>query len=283
MQHRPPGLNVPPLHVLCTLRCDDHPICLNQESCSDLTWWCELFHRWDGLSFFLMPEWAPIPDFQVSSDATGTLGYGAIFQHQWFCGPWSASQQPLSIAYRELFPIVVAAYLWGPQWSSRRVEFLCDNESVVAVLSSGTFRDSKLMFLMHFLALLAVRRSFSFKASSVTDTLLHFQFQRFRRLAPWVGLAAAPGPLDLLKALLVTCPFFNSPGASVRGSQGHVVLWAACCLGFFGFLHADGFAANSLFDPSVGLGVSDVQANTLQVLEDGSFSRWLLPLHRSAQ
>lgn len=190
MQHRPPGLNVPPLHVLCTLRCDDHPICLNQESCSDLTWWCELFHRWDGLSFFLMPEWAPIPDFQVSSDATGTLGYGAIFQHQWFCGPWSASQQPLSIAYRELFPIVVAAYLWGPQWSSRRVEFLCDNESVVAVLSSGTFRDSKLMFLMHFLALLAVRRSFSFKASSVTDTLSHFQFQRFRRLAPWVGLAA---------------------------------------------------------------------------------------------
>ena len=64
MQHRPPGLNVPPLHVLCTLRCDDHPICLNQESCSDLAWWCELFHRWDGLSFFLMPEWAPIPDFK---------------------------------------------------------------------------------------------------------------------------------------------------------------------------------------------------------------------------
>ena len=95
------------INLLCPFRHDDHPICLNQEFRLDLTWWRELFHRWDGLSFFLMLEWAPLPDFQVSSDAAGTLGYGAIFQHQWFCGPSSASQQPLSIAYKDLFPIVV--------------------------------------------------------------------------------------------------------------------------------------------------------------------------------
>ena len=128
------------INLLCTFKRDDRPIRLNQEFHLDLTWWRDLFHRWDGLSFFLMPDWAPLPDFQVSSDAAGTLGYDAIFQHQWFSGLWSASQLPLSIAYKEVFPIVVAAYmyLWGPQWSSRWVEFLCDNESVVAVLSSGT-------------------------------------------------------------------------------------------------------------------------------------------------
>ena len=56
----------------------------------------------------------------------------------------------------------------------------------MAVLSSGTSRDSKLMVLMHFLALLAVRHSYSFKASSVhsranpvADALSCFQFQRF--------------------------------------------------------------------------------------------------------
>jgi len=83
------------------------------------------------------------PWFKISSDATGTLGYGAIFQHPWFRGPGSASQQSLSIAYKELFPTVVAAYLWGPLWSSRRVKFLCDSELVVAVLSSGTSKNSK--------------------------------------------------------------------------------------------------------------------------------------------
>ena len=133
------------INLLCTFRCDDHPIRLNQEFHRDLTWWQELFRSWEGLSFFLMPTWAPLPDFQVSSDAAGSLGFGAIFNNQWFFGAWSASQQPLSIAYKELFPIVVAAYLWGPGWASRQVEFLCDNASVVAVLSSGTSRDPDLM------------------------------------------------------------------------------------------------------------------------------------------
>ena len=199
------------INLLCTFRRDDHPIRLNREFHLDLTWWRELFQSWDGLSFFWMPAWAPLPDFQVSSDAAGSLGYGAIFNGQWFCGAWSASQQPLSIAYKELFPIVVAAYLWGSQWSSRRVEFLCDNESVVAVLSSGTSRDADLMVLLRYLALLAVRHSFSFTASSVrgkanpvADSLSRFQLQRFRHLAPQAAEAPTQIPPALLTALQVT-------------------------------------------------------------------------------
>ena len=156
------------INLLCSFRCDDHPIHLNQEFCLDLTWWHKLIQSWDGLSFFLMPECALLPDIQVSSDTTGTLGYGTIFNNQWFCGSWSASPQPLSTAYKELFPIVVASYYFiGTPWSSRWFEFLHDNELVVAALSSGTPRGSYLMVLMSFLALLAVHHSFSFKASSV--------------------------------------------------------------------------------------------------------------------
>lgn len=47
-------------------------------------------------------------------------------------------------------------------------------------------------------------------------------------------------------------------------SPDHIMLWAACCLGFFGFLRAGEFTSNSPFDPNVHLGVSDVQADTLQ-------------------
>ena len=155
-----------------------------------------------------MPGWAPLPEFQFSSDAAGSLGYGAIFNDQWFYGAWSASQQPFSIACKELFPIVVAAYVWGHQWASRRVEFLCDNESVVAVLSSGISRDSSLMPLLRFLALLAVRHSFSFttfsvrgKANPVADALSRFQFQQFRLLAPQASPAPTPIPSALLTAL----------------------------------------------------------------------------------
>ena len=137
------------IDLLCAFRLDDHPIRLNQEFRRDLTWWRELFQTWDGLSFFCMPTWAPVPDFQVSSDAAGSLGYGAIFNTKWFCGAWSMEQQSLSIMYKKLFPIVVAASLWGSQWVSRQVEFLCNNESVVAVLKSGSSQDHHLMGLLH--------------------------------------------------------------------------------------------------------------------------------------
>ena len=99
------------INLLSAFCREDHPIRLNQEFRRDLTWWRELFQTWDGLCFFCMPTWAPLPDFQVSSDAAGSLGYGAIFKSHWFSGAWSAAQSSLSIAYKELFPIVVAAYL----------------------------------------------------------------------------------------------------------------------------------------------------------------------------
>ena len=122
------------INLLCAFRCEDHPIRLNQEFCRDLTWWCELFQTWDGLCFFCMPTWAPLPDFQVLLDAAASLGYGAIFKSHWFSGAWLAAQSSLSIAYKELFPIAVATYLWSLQWVSWQVKFFCDNESVVAVL-----------------------------------------------------------------------------------------------------------------------------------------------------
>ena len=152
--------------------------------------------------------WVPVPDFQVSSYAAGSPGYGAILNTKWFCGAWSMEQRSLSIAYKELFSIVVAAALWGSQWVSWRVEFLCDNESVVAVLKSGSSRDQHLMGLLCHLSLLTIHQAFMFTASSVrglanpvADSLSRFQFQRFRRLAPQADLTPCVIPESLLAAL----------------------------------------------------------------------------------
>ena len=100
-------------------------------------------------------------------------------------------QRSSLIAHKELFPILVAATLWGSQWVYRRVEFLCDNESVVAVLKSGSSRDQHLMGLLRHLSLLAIRHSFMLTTSSVrgmtnlvADSLSRFQFQHFCLLAP---------------------------------------------------------------------------------------------------
>ena len=41
----------------------------------------------------------------------------------------------------------------------------------------------------------------------------------------------------------------------------HIMLWAACCLGFFGFLRAREFTVNCAFDPSIHLTVQDLQVD----------------------
>lgn len=164
-----------------------------------------MFQTWDGLSFFCIPTWAPLPDYQVSSDAVGALGYGAISNSQWFYGAWSAGQFPLSVTYKELFLIVVAAALWGHQWVSQWVEFLCNNEFAVAILRSGTSQDQQLMLLPRHLSFLTIHHSFAYTASSVpgkanpvADALSRFQFQRFR----CQGLHDDPAPCQVHASLL---------------------------------------------------------------------------------
>ena len=198
------------INLLSAFRREDHPIRLNREFHLDLTWWCEFFHSWNGHSFLLYPQWAPVPDLQISSDAAGSIGYGAILGQEWFVGVWSSAQMPLSIAYKELFPVALAASLWGHQWSAKRVEFCSDNTAVVEVLRSGTSRDSNMMVLLRHLSMLAARHSFAFTArhvagssNVVADALSRFDFQRFRQLVPQALPTAIPVPPSLLAQLPV--------------------------------------------------------------------------------
>ena len=94
---------------------------------------------------------AAAPDLVVTSDASGSLGFGAYFRGEWFSGSWTTSQFSQSIAYKELFPVVIAAHLWGPQWARRYVLFRSDNEAVVHNLNSSTSKIPDLMCLLRHL------------------------------------------------------------------------------------------------------------------------------------
>ena len=52
----------------------------------------------------------------MSSDAAGSIGFGAYLKGYWFAGSWAPSKQQQSIAYKELFPVVIAAHVWGHMW-----------------------------------------------------------------------------------------------------------------------------------------------------------------------
>lgn len=104
--------------------------------------------------------------------------------------------------------MVVAAYLWGHVWVSKRVEFRSHNMALVSVLCSGTSRDPNMMVLLCHLSLIAACQSFVFttcqtagRDNIIADLLSHFDFQRFHCLAPQAAPGATPVPPSLLAQL----------------------------------------------------------------------------------
>jgi len=196
------------INLLCCFRNDGHPIRLNAEFHLDLNWWLQFLETWNGVSFWLYPGMSAVPTMEVTSDAAGALGYGAYFNHEWFNGLWFACQEPFSIAYKELFPIVIAAHVWGHHWFRQHILFRSDNEAVVAILNSRTSKVPCIMRLVRSLLLAAARFNFSFASvhvpgveNPIADALSRFRWQVFRQLAPWAQPSPTPIPSRLLEDL----------------------------------------------------------------------------------
>ena len=128
---------------------------------------------------------------RLMPDAAGSFRYGAYMKGRWFAGSWAPPQELQSIAYKELFPIVLAAPVWGHLWAKKHILFHSDNEAVVPILNTQTSRVPCLMRLLRSLLFSAAHHSFSFSSQHVpgvynqlADTLSRFNWQEFWRLAP---------------------------------------------------------------------------------------------------
>ena len=118
---------------------------LTKQARLDLHWWDKLLPVWNGISFFDLPEWAPVADFELSTDASGTKGCGGSYGREWFTSAWLPTQVQFGMAYKELYQIVIAAHLWVRHWCHKRVLFHCDDESVGSIVKSGASRDGVIM------------------------------------------------------------------------------------------------------------------------------------------
>ena len=133
----------------------------------------------------------------------------------WFAGSWVPSQQLQSIAYKELFPIVLAGHVWGHLWVKKHILFRSDNEAEVHILHTRTSRLSCLMRLLCGLLFSVAHHSFSFSSQQVpginnqlADALSRFNWQEFWHLAPDAQPRSTVVPPDLLA--LLTSPPYNS-------------------------------------------------------------------------
>lgn len=95
------------------------------------------------------------------------------------------------MAFRELYPIVIASLLWGHLWTSKRILFYCDNEATVKIIHKGRSKSLCIIKLMRQLTwcsaqfnLCIYSKHLPGKTNRIADALSRFQMAKFRRLAP---------------------------------------------------------------------------------------------------
>ncbi len=128
-----------------------------------------------------------LPPLSVLEDFTRTAG-------SLLCGPSQLLQLPqmlTSSALFELYPIVVAAFLWGKEWSATSITIHCDNEATVHCINKGRSHSLALLpLLRHLIWISACDQSIITAKfipgakNQLADSLSRFAFQKFSQLAP---------------------------------------------------------------------------------------------------
>ena len=76
----------------------------------------------------------------VTSDALGGWGCAAVIRSKLLQLRWPPAFHN-HITTKELVPIVLAAALWGREWTAKTVMACCNNAAVVVVLNKGSRRE----------------------------------------------------------------------------------------------------------------------------------------------
>ena len=125
---------------------------LNKEALTEIAWWDTLLSQWQGTSvqqFLLLRH----PDHHLFTDASGSWGCGAWCGTQWLQVPWSSTSPLTSIALKELFPVVLAAAVWGHSWHGCLIICHSDNMAVVCQVNKLHARDPLAAHMLRCLAM----------------------------------------------------------------------------------------------------------------------------------
>lgn len=171
-------------------------VIISDECRTDLRFWHTFLLQWNGVSMFYDSEYTQASDMELFTDASSKIGFGGYFNGKWFCSPWpdelqGPSESKFSMAFLELYPIVVSAILWGHMWGSKRIVFRCDNEATVYIVNKGRSKCLQIMSLMRMLTWCACKYNFDFRSrhvpgvtNEISDSLSRLQLDRFKTLAP---------------------------------------------------------------------------------------------------
>ncbi|XP_034784462.1 uncharacterized protein LOC117409148 [Acipenser ruthenus] len=176
---------------------------ISAEARKDIKMWISLLSNWNGLSLFYDDFISAPHDLALFTDAS-SIGFGGFLVPEWFSSTWPPEIQLLplqkkSTALLEIYPIAVAAALWGHQWSRKSILFFSDNKPTVHIINKGRSSSPLIMRLLRRLIWSSVSLNFLIQArhlpgthNNAADALSRLQVAKFRQLVP----SASPNPLQ---------------------------------------------------------------------------------------
>lgn len=182
------------IDLTCNVSNPFHKIRLNSEARADISAWKIFIETFNGKSVFLKDHWQNSESLNLYTDASGNVGFAAVFGSWWLAGEWLSKMQNYQIAIKEFFPIVLSLEIWGDHLKNGKIMFYSDNMAVVEIINKQTCKDKVLMRLVRRLVIAALTYNIVFRAKHIkgktnviADHLSRSQFQKARAFAPWLA------------------------------------------------------------------------------------------------
>ena len=175
-----------------------HHIRLNKQAKADLLLCARFLGEFNGSSFFIKDDLYN-NTYTVATDAASTLGYGLVFGAHWAYGAWESGVSSCHITILELYPIVLATYLFQNEFSNKSVLFRTDNEALVPIINKGTSKDAQIMQLLRLMVSQCLKANILVRAKHIAgvdnerpDCLSRLQVDKFKSLSRGIQMDNKP-------------------------------------------------------------------------------------------
>ena len=109
---------------------------------------------------------------------------------------------------KELVPIIISCAIWGQNLAKKRVEFQCDNHSLVIAINKGTTKDTLVMHLLRCLWFFTALFDIDITATHIAgtenkaaDMLSRNNISGFFSAHPEASQYTTPVPVSLLSLI----------------------------------------------------------------------------------
>ena len=141
--------------------------------------------------------WRSSDTFELFTDSAGNINLdcAAYLSGHWaqlrYLAHWKNKECMSDISFLQLVPILMALFIWTPQFVNKKLLIRIDNQALVFIINKGTSKLTFVMKLVRPMVLLLMSKNIQVRAlripgvnNDIADSLSRFQLQRFRDLAP---------------------------------------------------------------------------------------------------